>query len=172
MAYSYTKHAKITEQQTQTAPHMGGTVSQNPQSVMNSKLLSPITSSKNNGAAAKTAPHAVENGRSALQLDAPPNTPPIESDGQEIRDCEASNQIVLGKEQSVADIVNGNIIDLTQESDDEILINIEPDILFSGREQASLTSAAFNRAMEPKRRRERKKRLRRRRRERYFPKEY
>jgi hypothetical protein len=63
-------------------------------------------------------------------------------------------------------LMEDNIIDLTQDSDDESVVELGEAFVFSEQKQAPLGSMPSGRVMKPKARRERKERLRQRREER------
>jgi hypothetical protein len=66
----------------------------------------------------------------------------------------------------VMNLMEDNIIDLTQDSDDESVVELGEAFVFSEQKQAPLGSMPSGRVMKPKARRERKERLRQRREER------
>jgi hypothetical protein len=159
----------FTLQQTQAVIYLRDTGLQNVQSVT-APRLPPLFNGLRNDAQhegqappPRSTPDNVENALSALQLNAVANTPIIESNAQDTKDIATLNRTVSKRESLIIDIREDNIIDLTQDSDDDSVAELWPDFAFSEQKKESIALAVSNRAMEPEKRKERKKRLRKRR---------
>jgi hypothetical protein len=164
----------FTLQQTQAVTYVRDTGLQNVQSATAPRLpplfngLRDDAQHEGQALPPRSTPDNVENALSALQLNAVANTPIIGSNAQGTKDIATSNRTVSKRESLIIDIREDNIIDLTQDSDDDSVVELGPDFVFSEQKKEPVALALSNRVMEPEKRKERKKRLRKRRRNRHI----
>lgn len=170
--YLHTKHFKVAGRQKQSGRSKGDKASSEIQSTSDATSALSMKDVQNNAqkteqtATGKTTVLNSGNTHTDTQIHSQSNEHSVGPVVRNAADVTALTKVESQNGSFAMNLMEDNIIDLTQDSDDESVVELGEAFVFSEQKQAPLGSMPSGRVMKPKARTERKERLRQRREER------